>query len=195
VALSGGLARGAEIAAEAARAPATKPWEASALNVEAGMLWEVGINTPIAYRLVPVQLSWRSKEFIGRGFTDGSRIMIRNRFTLIGTWIQNGAESHYVGVSASPSAEWWNAAGTWSVFGGAGGGFGLIDSRHGHVAGGQGQDFTLNFFGRAGIEHVTAKGVRWSAGLMFQHLSNGGMTNPNPGIDAFGFTAGYSWAW
>ena len=32
-----------------------------------------------------------------------------------------------------------------------------------------------------------------NAGIMYQHMSNGGMTKPNPGIDALGFTLGYSW--
>ena len=177
------------MAQEAAR---LKPWETDSLDLETGVLWEVGSLTPLAYRLVPTQLSWRSKEFIGHEFADGSRLMVRHRLTLIGTWVQQGPESHYVGVSGSPSIEWWNPAGTWSLFGGSGGGFGLIDSRG--VAGGQGQDFTFNWFIRGGIEHVTAKNVRLSAGIMYQHLSNGGQTEPNPGIDALGFTLGCSWA-
>ncbi len=168
-----------------------RPWETGALNVETGLLWEVGSLTTISYRLVPTQLSWRSKEFIGHVFADGSRLMIRHRLTLIGTWVQAGPESHYAGISGSPSVEWWNAAGTWSLFTGSGGGFGWIDSRG--VAGGQGQDFAFNWFIRGGVEHVTAKHGRLSAGLMYQHLSNGGQTDPNPGIDALGFTLGYSW--
>ena len=172
-------------------APA-RPWESSALNLETGVLWEIGTGTPIAYRLVPTQLSWRSKEFLGHVFSDGSRIMIRHRLTLIGTWVQNGPESHYVGVSGSPSVEWWDKTGTWSLFTGSGGGFGVIDSRG--IKGGMGQDLTLNWFIRGGIEYVTAKNLRLSAGIMYQHMSNGGMTKPNPGIDALGFTAGYAWA-
>jgi lipid A 3-O-deacylase len=170
---------------------AARPWESSALNLETGVLWEIGTGTPIAYRLVPTQLSWRSKEFLGHVFSDGSRIMIRHRLTLIGTWVQNGPESHYVGVSGSPSVEWWDKTGTWSLFTGSGGGFGVIDSRG--VKGGMGQDLTLNWFIRGGIEYVTAKNLRLSAGVMYQHMSNGGMTKPNPGIDALGFTLGYSW--
>jgi len=176
----------------AAESVPLRPWETSALNIESGLLWQVGKNTPLAYRLVPTQLSWRSKEFRGRAFADGSRLMVRHRLTLIGTWVQQGPESRYAGFSGSPSIEWWDKTGTWSLFAGAGGGFGWIDSRD--VAGGQGQDFTLNWFMRGGLEHVTATDQRFSVGLMHQHLSNGGQTKPNPGIDAFGFTVGYSWA-
>ncbi len=170
----------------------TLPWASSALTVETGELWEIGSGTPIAYRLVPTQLSWRSAEFFGHAFSNGSRIVLRHRLTLIGTWVQNGPESHYVGVAGSPSLELWNKTGTWSLFTGSGGGFGVIDSRG--IKGGMGQDLTLNWFIRGGIEHVTAKNIRWSAGIMFQHMSNGGMTKPNPGIDALGFTLGCGWA-
>jgi lipid A 3-O-deacylase len=169
-----------------------RPWETGALNIETGILWEVGALTPLSYRLIPTQLSWRSKEFIGHGFANGSRLMIRHRLTLIGTWVQQGPESHYVGFSGSPSIEWWDPTGKWSLFTGSGGGLGVIDSRG--VRGGQGQDFTFNWFIRGGIEHVGAKDRRFSVGIMYQHMSNGGQTNPNPGIDALGFTAGYSWA-
>jgi lipid A 3-O-deacylase len=167
------------------------PWETGAVDVESGVLWQIGTGTPLSYRLVPTQLSWRSREFIGHGFSDGSRLIVRHRLTLIGTSILQGPESHYVGFSGSPSVEWWDKTGRWSLFTGAGGGFGLIDSRG--VKGGQGQDFTLNWFIRGGIEYVTARNLRLSAGIMYQHLSNGGQTDPNPGIDALGFTLGCGW--
>lgn len=177
------------VAAEPAPA---KPWETGALNIETGMLWEIGTGTPFAYRLIKTQLSWRSKQFLGHEFADGSRLVIRHRLTLIGDVVQNGPESHYIGFSGSPSLEWWDKTGTWSMYTGSGGGFGLIDSRG--IKGGQGQDFTLNWFIRGGIEHVFANDRRLSAGIMYQHMSNGGQTKPNPGIDALGFTIGYSWA-
>lgn len=177
--------------ATAAKEPAPKPWEQAAWTVESGLLWGIGNDTPLSYRLVPTQLSWRSAEAFVRPLADGSRLMIRHRFTALATWVQQGPESRYLGGAASPSIEWWNPAGSWCLFGGAGGGVGWIDARD--VPGGQGQDFTLNWFLRGGIEHVTPRGAIFSAGLMFQHLSNGGQTDPNPGIDALGFTLGYSW--
>ncbi len=183
------ILRGAAYAAEPVP---ERPWEASALTLESGYLWQIGNSTPIDYRLVPTQLSWRSADFIRHAYADGSWFVVRHRLTLIGTWIASGPESHYFGIAGSPSFEWWDKTGRWSLFSGIGGGFGLIDS--GDVEGGQGQDFTLNFFMRAGVEHITANDSRWSAGLMFQHMSNGGQTDPNPGIDALGFTLGYSWA-
>ncbi len=170
-----------------------QPWEAGAWNVETGVLWEIGTGTPFPYRLLPAQLSWRSKEFWGHEFADGSRLVLRHRLTLLVDLMQNGPESHYAGFSGSPSLELWDRSGRWSLFTGAGGGFGLTDSRG--IKGGLGQDFTLNWFIRGGIEHVMANHRRLTAGIMYQHMSNGGMTKPNPGIDALGFTLGYGWTY
>lgn len=179
------------IAAVAADAPPPQPWETSALTVESGILWEIGSGTPFPYRLLETQLSWKSAKIFGRTFEDGSQIVLRHRFAFIGAVVQQGPESHYIALSASPSIEWWNAAGNWSVYAGSGGGFGMVDAQG--VKGGQGQDFTLNWLIRGGIEHVIAHNQRISVGIMYQHMSNGGQTKPNPGIDALGFMIGYSW--
>ena len=69
---------------------------------------------------------------------------------------------------------------------------GWLDAQN--VTGAQGQSFTFTWFARAGVEHVSARGIRWSVGAMFQHLSNGGQTDPNPGIDAVGLMIGWAWS-
>lgn len=178
-------------AAVAVETAPPKPWETSAMTVESGILWEIGSGTPFPYRLLETQVSWKSASILERQFGDGSRVVLRNRFAFIGAVVQQGPESHYLALSASPSIELWNAAGTWSLYAGSGGGFGLVDAQG--IKGGQGQDFTLNWLIRGGIEHVIAHNQRISAGIMYQHMSNGGQTKPNPGIDALGFMVGYSW--
>jgi hypothetical protein len=180
------------VTALAAEETTKQPWESTEWTFESGVLWEVGHLTPIAYRLAPFQLSLMSRATFVHEFSDGSRIVLRHRLTLLGDLILSGPESHYAGFSCSPSIERWNKAANWAVYAGSGGGFGWIDSRG--VPGGQGEDFTLNWFIRAGVEHITAKNIRLSAGLMYQHMSNGGRTDPNPGIDAVGFMLGYTWA-
>lgn len=177
----------------ASEPPERPAWNSPTLGVESGVLWEVGTGTPFPYRLLQTQLSWRSGEFLGGELGNGSRIVVRHRLTVLAAAMEGGPESHYVAFSGSPSLEWWNRAATWSLFTGAGGGFGLVDSRG--VKGGQGQDFTLNWFARGGIEHVTAKKFRLSAAIMYQHMSNGGQTKPNPGIDAVGFMLGGARTW
>lgn len=168
-----------------------RPWEDRAISVETGLLWQVGVSTPLSYRLVPTQLSWRSREAVGWDVGEG-HLTVRNRLTLLGTWVQQGPESRYVALAASPSVEWWHKSGKWALYGGAGGGLGWLDSQG--VPGGQGQDFTFNWFGRGGLEYRNSQHTTWSGGFMFQHLSNGGQTSPNPGIDALGFTVGWAWS-
>jgi len=179
-----GMARGEN-------AESAHPWEHGDLTVETGLLWQVGTGTPLSYRFVQTQASWRSGEVFGKSLSDGSRLLLRHRITMIGSWVQQGPESHYVAFAGSPSIEWWNEEGTWALVGGSGGGFGLLDSQG--VRGGQGQDFTLNWFARGGFEYITERGIRWNTSIMFQHMSNGGQTDPNPGIDAVGVMVGYTW--
>ncbi len=175
----------------AAEAPPDPPWKFNAWDLESGVLWNVGTGTPFAYRFLQTQVSWRSKEFLGWELNDGSRLVVRHRMTLIGAAVQSGPEAHYLGFSGSPSVELWNRASTCALFTSAGGGFGAIDSRG--IKGGQGQDFTLNWFARGGIEYVASRNLHVTATVMFQHLSNGGQTKPNPGIDAVGFMLGCTW--
>jgi len=170
-----------------------KPWEISSQNIESGVLWQIGTLTSFPYRLIEIQYSWKSAAIFTRELDDGSRVILRHRFALIGALLQQGPKSYYVALSASPSIEWWNAAGTWSFYSGIGGGFGVVDSQN--VPGALGQDFTLNWLIRGGVEHVISPHHRISAGIMYQHMSNGGMTDPNPGIDALGFMLGYTWTY
>lgn len=177
--------------ARAAETPVAPPWLSGEWSLESGLLREVGTGTPFDYRLLQTQLSWRSAEFLGLPLGDGSRLVVRHRLTLLGAAVRHGPESRYVALAGSPSLEWWNGAATGALFAGAGGGAGLIDARG--IKGGQGQDFTLNWFARGGIERIIARRFRLSATIMFQHLSNGGQTKPNPGIDALGFMLGFTW--
>lgn len=178
--------------ATAINAAEKAPWQSAALNIETGLLWQAGSNTPLSYRLVPTRLAWRSPEVFGRDLRDGARLVLRHRFSVLGTWIQQGPESRYLAFDASPSLERWNRAGTTGLFGGAGGGFGWLDAQG--VAGGQGQDFTLNWFARLGVERVLSPRRSVTVSLLYQHMSNGGQTDPNPGIDAVGFSIGYAWS-
>jgi len=114
---------------------------------------------------------------------------MRRRFALIGTWIENGPESRYVGSPLAVS-RMVDRTGTWSLFAGSGGGCGLIDSRG--IKGGQGQDFTLNWFIRAGSSMSPPKrsdGARASCTSTCRTRTN----QAQSGIDALGFTLGYSW--
>lgn len=167
------------------------PWDQHYFDLEAGYLWKVGGSTQLSYGMAPVMLTWRSPEVLGLDFANGSKLFVRNRLSLLGQWVETGPENHYFGIMGAPSIEWWNAAGTWSVYGGIGGGVGWIDSQA--VPGGQGQDFTLNWFSTLGVARAINESMQVRVGAMFQHLSNGGATDPNPGVNSLGVTFGLSW--
>ena len=179
---------GMGLASEAVEAP----WARNAFDVETGVLWGVGDNTPLDYTLVQTEFSWRSPFVLKKEFDDGSAFVVRSHASLIATWVEEGPENHYFGISGSPSVEWWSADQKWSAYFAIGGGFGVIDSTD--VVGGQGQDFTLNWFAKTGIQYQLNEGTAVFAGPFFQHMSNGGATTPNPGIDALGFSMGMSFS-
>ncbi|MBT8045259.1 MAG: acyloxyacyl hydrolase [Verrucomicrobiae bacterium] len=182
-----------EKAADAAAIPVkaqVASWKRHCLDIETGMIWNVGSNTPIAYRIVPTQITWRSPYVWKKNFNGGSKILFRNQISLIADWVQNGPEDYYIGFSGAPSVEWWAADDKWSVYASVGGGFGVTNSTD--VPGGQGQDFTYNWFAKGGLRYQFDQDFGIYGGAFFQHLSNRGATDPNPGIDALGFTMGVS---
>ena len=126
-------------------------WKRHCLDVETGLIWNVGNNTPIAYRIVPSQISWRSPYVFKKDFSNGSKVVMRNQLTLIGDWVQNGPEDYYIGFSGAPSFEWWSPLDKWSVYFAVGGGAGFTNSTD--VVGGLGQDFTYNWFAKTGVRY------------------------------------------
>jgi len=171
---------------------ATPSWKKHVFDVESGVIWNVGNNTPISYRIVPTQISWRSPAFYEKDFTNLSKVVIRHQVSLIGSWIENGPEDYYWGISAAPSIEWWSPQDKWSVYLSVGGGAGVTNSTD--VVGGLGQDFTLNWFAKSGLRYQITQEMGVYGGAFFQHMSNGGATDPNPGVDALGFTMGVSFS-
>lgn len=170
----------------------TAPWERHSFDTESGILWQVGDNTDINYELVQTQFSWRSPYVFRWDLGGGSTVVVRNHASLIATWVEKGPENHYFGISGSPSLEWWSTDNMLSIYFSIGGGVGVIDSTN--VPEGQGQDFTLNWFAKAGVRRQLTADLAIFGGPFFQHMSNGGATDPNPGIDALGFTIGASFS-
>lgn len=166
------------------------PWECHAFDVESGVMWQVGNLTPLDYTIAATQFSWRSPAVFQFALDGGSTWAIRNQASLIAAWIVDGPEDYYFGLSAAPSLEWWSQDQRWSFYLSVGGGVGLTNSKG--VVGGQGQDFTLNWFAKSGVRHQWNEHLSIFAGPSFIHLSNGGQTNPNPGVDALGFSLGVS---
>ena len=180
----------ATLAGEPARPVQPDPASSWSVDFETGSLWRVSNNTFLDYVVLPQIISLRTPAHFRFNFGRGE-LTLRSRFSLLAEAVASGPESVYLGFSASPSLEYWFPGRTTSLYASIGGGFGTVDSTD--VPGGQGQDFTLNWFASAGVRHYLKPGFAVSAGMMFQHWSNGGATDPNPGLDSLGPVIGASW--
>jgi hypothetical protein len=191
--LTGALALGATAPARADGPAHPDPLERWALDFDTGALFSVGSNaSPLDYTFLPQILTLRSGALMRRELGSGT-LVVRNRFSLLIEPIVRGPESYFIGVAAAPSIEWWNAARSFSAFFSIGGGFGWMDSQGYAVAGGQGQDLNLNWFMHGGVRARLTDRLDAAVGLYFQHISNGGMDDVNPGVDALGPTVGIGW--
>lgn len=174
-----------------AQSSPTDPADEWSFDVETGAMWRVSSNTWIDYLVLPQIFSIRTPEHI-RVHLLGRDLTVRARLSLLLEPIATGPESLYLGFSASPSIEWWLVPETACWYTSVGGGFGWIDSQG--VDGGQGQDFTYNWFATTGLRWYLTPDFAINAGAFFQHLSNRGATDPNPGLDSLGPMLGCSWS-
>ena len=173
---------------------AAHPADAWELTLESGYLWNIGNNTAIDYEIAPTQFTLRSPTVLNWfAGDDGSRLVVRSRVSLLTESIVEGPEDYYFGISGAPSIEYWFPNQKTSLFFSIGGGVGWTNSTG--EPEGQGQDFTLNWFSQLGARREIAPGLSVLGGAYFIHHSNGGQTDPNPGIDALGFTLGLGWRW
>jgi hypothetical protein len=177
------------VSASAAVNDVADAWE---WTLESGYLWQIGNNTDADYEIIPTQLTLRSP-VVWTWWEDesGAQIVVRNRFSALAETFAVGLEDYYLGVTAAPSIEYWFPSRKTSAFFSIGGGAGWTNSYGGPD--GQGQDLSFNWFTQLGIRQEVTEGFSLLAGVYFTHHSNLGMTDPNPGIDALGFTLGCSW--
>ncbi|RPJ32615.1 MAG: acyloxyacyl hydrolase [Verrucomicrobiaceae bacterium] len=173
----------------AAETPTPDRWE---WTLESGWLKQVGNNTDADYEIIPTQLTLRSP-VVWTWWQDeaGAQLIVRSRFSALYETIIKGPEDYQLGFNAAPSIEYWLPSGQTSLFFSIGGGAGWINSSGG--TDGQGQDLTFNWFSQLGLRQQLRDNVSILGGVYFIHHSNTGMTDPNPGIDALGFTLGVGW--
>jgi opacity protein-like surface antigen len=105
--------------------------------------------------------------------------------------IFRGVENHYFGVNFGARYNFVQPHTRFVPYFFGGLGLGWIDS-HPNVPGAQGQDFTFNILSAAGVGYLLNDHWKISAGVLYQHLSNGGQTDPNPSLNLFGPQVGLS---
>lgn len=166
-------------------------WE---INFESGTLWHVtGLATRLNYVVQPQILSLITPGVM-QATRGGGDLVLRSRFSLLAEPIVQGPEHHYLGCSASGLLEWWDRSRTRCLFLASGGGFGGMDSKGYEIRGAQGQDFNFNWFIYSGVRLHREKQLSFSAGVYFQHISNGHLDPVNPGLNSLGPMLSARWS-
>ncbi|HEY2104061.1 MAG TPA: acyloxyacyl hydrolase [Chthoniobacterales bacterium] len=106
-------------------------------------------------------------------------------FSAITEPIIRGIENHYFGLNFGLRYNFVPRGSRLTPYVSGGLGLGWIDSQPEQL-GGQGQDFTFNILAAAGISYKFSERLSGQIGLLYQHLSNGGQTDPNPSLNLLG---------
>jgi hypothetical protein len=164
------------------------------IDYESGVFWRVtGSGTPLTYSLLPQIISVKGPLNGDPRTYSWGVLVLRNRFSFLYEPIAIGPEHHFTGATASGIMEAWNTQRTHALFFSSGGGFGWLDSKGHQIKGAQGEDFNFTWFAYTGLRFMFRKRMSASAGVYFQHISNHGMNQINPGINAVGPMASVGW--
>lgn len=107
--------------------------------------------------------------------------------------IFRGPENYYYGISTGLRYNFLRPGARFIPYVSGGVGLGFIDS-HSQINGAQGQDFTFNILSAAGVMYKINDHWKANAGLLYQHLSNGGQTEPNPSLNLLGPQLGLTYS-
>jgi lipid A 3-O-deacylase len=158
--------------------------------LESGYLFGA-INPPADYQILAEFLTARIRwGVIQHGWLRGY-----NQFYFSGVAepILRGIENHYFGFNLGMRYNFVRPGSRLVPYISGGVGAGGIDS-HPEIPGGQGQDFTFNILSAAGISYSVNDHWKINVGALYEHLSNGGETDPNPSLNLFGPQVGVTYS-
>jgi hypothetical protein len=165
---------------------ADSPMDAPSFEVSAETAYLLGIiGNPNSYEIGAqfVTARWRW------GVNDNPRSWFRgyNQIYVLGMAepIFRGPENHYFGMSVGLRHNFVRPGWRFVPYLSGGVGLGWIDSTD-QFRDGQGQDFTINILTAAGVSYKINEHWKANAGLLYQHLSNAGQTDPNPSLNLLG---------
>ena len=99
--------------------------------------------------------------------------------------ITRGPENLYYGISVGLRYNFAKPGARLVPYVSGGIGLGWIDS-HASFNNAQGQDFTFNILTATGVSYQVNDHWKLTAGVLYQHLSNAGQTDPNPSLNLIG---------
>ena len=151
------------------------------------------IGNPNDYQIgaefITARLRWgvnRDDHSIFRGY---------NQIYLLGMAepIFQGPENHYFGLSTGFRHVFVRPGWRLQPYTSGGVGLGWIDSTDA-FRNGQGQDFTFNILTAAGVDYLVNDRLKINVGVLYQHLSNAGQTDPNPSLNLIGPQVGVTFS-
>lgn len=107
--------------------------------------------------------------------------------------IFRGPENRYFGISTGLRHVFVQPGWRIQPYISGGVGAGFIDSTDAFRQG-QGQDFTFNILTQAGFDYLVNDHWKFNLGAIYQHLSNGGQTDPNPSLNLLGPQIGLTYS-
>jgi lipid A 3-O-deacylase len=107
--------------------------------------------------------------------------------------IVRGPENFYYGISLGFRYNFAKPGARFVPYVSGGVGLGWLDS-HANIYGAQGQDFTFNILTATGVAYKVNDHLKLNAGVQYQHLSNGGQTDPNPSVNLLGPQIGVTYS-
>jgi lipid A 3-O-deacylase len=182
----------------AAGSPASDPFAADILDpprfelgVQSGYLLGV-FDNPDSYEIVPNFLTARLRWGVVQ---NDSWLHGYNQFclTALAEPIVRGIENHYFGINFGARYNFVRPGSRFVPYFFGGLGLGWIDSNP-DFRGSQGQDFTFNILSAVGVAYELDRHWKLDAQILYQHLSNGGQTDPNPSLNLFGPQVGLSYS-
>jgi lipid A 3-O-deacylase len=159
--------------------------------LETGYLFGA-INPPTHYQIGAVFLTERIRWGVLRS-DNWLRGYHQFYITAIAEPIFQGIENHYFGFNVGFRYNFVQPGSRFIPYISGGVGAGAIDS-HPEIPGGQGQDFTFNILSAAGVSYIVNDQWKVDVGALYQHLSNGGQTDPNPSLNLFGPQLGITYS-
>jgi hypothetical protein len=149
------------------------------------------INNINNYTIVPtlVTVGWQLDATSTEGWTRGN-----TEFSFSGVYddVVHGPESRFVGAVFGPRYNFVQPGWKWVPYVDCRVGFVFTDATG--IWGAQGQDFCFTFMIGTGVRYVINEHCGFSVGAIYQHVSNGGLSEPefaNQGLDAVGPQAAF----
>jgi len=158
--------------------------------LESGYLFGA-INPPADYQILAEFLTARIRwGVVQHGWLRGYNQFY---FSAVAEPILRGIENHYFGFNFGMRYNFVRPGSRLVPYFSGGVGAGGIDS-HPEIPGEQGQDFTFNILSAAGISYSVNDHWKINVGALYEHLSNGGQTDPNPSLNLFGPQVGVTYS-